>query len=256
MSQIEIIDREGWRRLFEVNKGLILVGSQPQNDIVLDGGRGGGVQPRHLQLVAVAGGYRLVNLGDNELILSNGERLPAHAVCNLTDGSLLQLGEFKLKFHVGNAPEELPMLSTGASEPTTQNVFNATPRLQEGFSTVIGLSIRLPYTQLSPEQPIEGSLTVRNLGEKTGAQFRLELDGLPQETYDIGAGPILFPGAQKEVRLQLKHPRASFPPVGPHRITVRASAPLAYPGESAAATQIIEILPYHAHRVHIVTQTK
>ena len=52
-----------------------------------------------------------------------------------------------------------------------------------------------------------------------------------------------------EVFLKLLHPRQPQPPLGPCRVTFRATAPLTYPGASAVVTQTIQIQPYFAHQV-------
>jgi hypothetical protein len=241
MSQIEVADREGWRRVYTITKAIAFIGSHPQSDIVLDAARGGGVAARHLQLLATAGGFRMVNLGETEVVLNDGRRVSPRASLDLNDGEHLRVGEFTLIFYADGAPAGDFAAAGGPSGA----------RPLAGSSRVIGISARWANTTLDPDQPIEATITVRNLGDKTGAQFRLEVEGLPPEACDIGPGPILFPNAQKDVIVQLKHPRLPKPAVGSQRVTIRASAPIAYPGESAAVTQAIQILPYYQHQVRI-----
>jgi hypothetical protein len=94
-------------------------------------------------------------------------------------------------------------------------------------------------------------VTVRNLGNKAGVQFRLEVEGLETGAYEIGPAPVLFPNAQKEVFLRLTHPRKPLPGVGVQRIAVHATAPVAYPGERAMVAQSIRLMPYLHHAVRI-----
>lgn len=238
MSQLEVIDREGWRRVLTVQKAIAFIGSHPQSDVPLESGRGGGVAPRHLQLISTEGGYRLVNLSDNDVELSGERRLAPRGTVELNDGDRFRLGDFNLTFYAGLAPEG----AVGGSGDGA---------LPSGSARAIGVSLRLPQTNLAPDQPIEGVVTVRNNGDKAGAQFRVEVEGLDADAYEIGPGPILYPNAQKEVFLRLMHPKKAQPPAGPHRVTVRATAPLAYPGESAVASQTITLLPYHHLTVRI-----
>ena len=47
-SVIEITDKDGWTKEFNLSKTIAYVGADPRNDIVLDPERGQGVSPRHL----------------------------------------------------------------------------------------------------------------------------------------------------------------------------------------------------------------
>jgi hypothetical protein len=97
---------------------------------------------------------------------------------------------------------------------------------------------------------------VRNLGTESGVQFQLELEGMDEASYEMGPGPILFPSAEKEVFLRLYHPRKPHPPAGAHRIRIRASAPDAYPGQSAVEFRDVEVLPYHHHTLRLLDEGK
>jgi hypothetical protein len=82
------------------------------------------------------------------------------------------------------------------------------------------------------------------------------LEGLDEASYEMGPGPILFPNAEKEVFLRLYHPRKSHPPAGAHLIRIRASAPDAYPGQSAVESREVEILPYRHHTLRLLDEGK
>jgi len=81
----------------------------------------------------------------------------------------------------------------------------------------------------------------------------LTVEGLDDDCYEIGPGPILFPGVSKEVRLRLHHPRRPQPPAGPHQICVRATAD-EYPGEEAVVTQKIRIMPFYSHELRLLEE--
>ena len=51
--QVEVVDRDGWRKAFPLEKHIVHIGSDPRNDVVLDSRRGAGVAARHLQLIAL-----------------------------------------------------------------------------------------------------------------------------------------------------------------------------------------------------------
>ncbi len=232
---IEVTDRAGWRKEFTLTKAIAYIGADPRNDVVLDPDRGAGVSPRHLQLIAVANGFRLINVGDTEVRLgANAERAVApRAFLEVTGGDTVKVGDFTLTFQ-------------GAGGGGTMM------RDADGNSKSIGLTMRLAQTKLELDKPLEGSVVVRNWGIKAGVQFNLEVDGLDPTCLEIGPGPLLFPNAEKEVPFRVLHPKAAKPPAGNYRIRIRATAPGAYPGESAMVSQTIELMPFYSHKLRVV----
>ncbi len=236
--RLEVIDREGWQKELPLERTIVHIGSDPRSDVVLEPARGGGVAPLHAQLIAANSGlgYQLVNLGDTDILLgSSGDQvLPPRSVTRLADGLLFKLGEFTLIFHCG---DEGP--SAG---------FAGTP----GDSRYIGLKLSLSQTRLGPKRSLEGRVTVSNLGDRSGAQFNLELEGMEPDCFDIEPGPILAAGATKEVSFRLYH-RGDKPIAGDRRIVIRAEAPNAYPGEEVTVSQAIEILPLYRHSLRLLS---
>jgi hypothetical protein len=266
-SSVQITDKDGWHKVFPLDKTLVHIGSDSRNDIVLGGQHGGGVAPRHLQLIAlqpvpgpgagraapaVSGqmpGYRVVNLGEQDVVVGNAQAstlLPRSAL-EIVDGMSLQVGEFVLVFQLGETergPRAMPVQQLPTSVAATR---------AERTSAAIGLRLALPDRPLDPEMPLEGTVTVRNQGHEPGVQFRLEFEGLAPDCYEMGPGPILFPNVEKGVTLRLQHPRRPSPPAGPHVIRIRATAPEAYPGESAVVSRELQILPYYSHVLRLET---
>lgn len=247
-NRIEIVDRDGWRKEFPLQKPLIYVGSDAGNDVMLPASRGAGVEGRHLQLVAAPGssaGYRAINLGSAELALgAAGERrLLPHSAIDVANGDRLSLGDFVLTFY-GVPAAALAPTRVSPSAITLPN---------EGSSQSIGLQLSLPRRELGAAGPLEGTITVRNAGSVPGVQFRLELEGLDEDCYKMGSGPILFPNVEKGVLLRLNHPKRPGLPAGHHKIVVRATAPEAYPGEVVAVAQEIEILPFYHHSLRLLS---
>jgi hypothetical protein len=247
---IRVTDRDGWQHEFALDKALLYIGSAPGNDIVLPVDRGTGVAARQLQLVALGDEdprYRVVNLGPAEVRLTAGDALAPRGVGILTDGDGLQLGDFSLAFHLG---EGLDMPAQGATAGVQRRATASSTGSRA--SGDIGLSFDLPQTVLEAGHAVEGAITVRNAGDKPGVQFRIDLLGLPAGCYDMGPGPILFPGAGKLVPLRIHHPRGPVPPAGDYRVVVRVSAPEAYPGQRAEAAATIHVAPYYRHALHFV----
>lgn len=238
-NEIEVTDRDGWRKTFPLEKPLIYIGSDARNDIVLAPARGGGVAPRHLQLLSIPGqGTRLVNLGDSDIFLGphDSDALAPHATAVLTTEVTLSVGEFTLVFRGGGG-------GGGSLE-------------RRSATQAIGVELALPQAQLSPGQAVEGAVTVRNLGDKAGVQFKLEVEGLPPDCYTMGPGPLLFPNAAKVVPFCLRPPAQHTPPAGTYHLVIQATAPEAYPGEMAKVARDIQILPYYFHTLSLVRVAK
>jgi hypothetical protein len=242
-----------------IEKRLIFVGRSPQNDIVLEATDGSGVSARHLQLFVAPGGqagYRLVNVGDTPVYLSSaaGKPLaPRDPPIDVAEGEQIKVGDFTLI--LANGQDAAAALGRASTTPvrteTAQQLLQGASA--KAHSRAIGLELTLPQRQLDPERPIEGSVIVRNLGDQPAAQFKLVVEGLPDDCYEIGAGPLLFPNAEKEVFFRITHPRGPSLVAGNHRFSIRATAPEAYPEQSATVSQAIQVLPYYRHTVRLVT---
>jgi hypothetical protein len=241
---VTVTTPDGWSKDFALQGNLIYVGSAPDNNIVLGPEQGRGVSHRHVQIIATPEGYRAVNLGDTGFYLGDAEVEPHFAV-DVDDGANLMIGEFGLVFHYDEVPGTFNTGMPSVSAP----VFGDTPQA----GNAIGLALSLPRTIiLDPDEPVDGRVIVRNMGTESGVQFQIELEGLGEDCYEMGPGPILFPNAEKEVFLRLRHPRTPHPPAGEHRIRIRASAPDAYPGQSAVESRQVNIVPYHEHTMRLV----
>ena len=235
---VDIIDRDGWRKTFPLpEKALIYIGSDPGNDIFLDRSRGGGVAPRHLQLIALqeAEGYRLVNLADSPVVLQDREEreLGPASYAQITGEQMVGLGDFVLVFQMK------PVLA-----------------VKEQQSEVIGLDFSLAGKQLAFDRPLGGVITLSNLGDRSEVQFNIEIEGFDPEFFEftesaIEPGPILFPQAERRFPLRLHHPQLPWPPAGEHRIVVRATAPGAYPGQVSIVSKAIEIRPFYRHTLRL-----
>lgn len=228
--KIEVIDKDGWRKEFAFQKSLFHIGSAAVNDLVLENAHGGGVAARHAQLIALPDGtgYRLVNLGDTDILLNEaGNKLaPPHSVASVSDGSIVKVGDFTLIFH-----GEAMMI---AAAPT------------DGRSSHIGLRLSLPRTKLAPHQSLAGVLAVGNHGDQAGVQFDLDLEGLEPDCYNIEPAPLLSSGSEREVALRIFH-RGNKPLAGEHTLTIRATAPGAYPDEEATVRCVIQVQPFYQH---------
>ena len=234
IHKIEITDKDGWRKEFRLSNNIIHIGTDPRNDIVLDREGSDGIAAQHAQLIALPEGFRLINLAEVDVLLGpSGDRsVSPHASAELADGEQIIIGDFTLVLGSG-----------GVGSLAIADAI---------VSDAIGLSLLLSQTELHPDHPLDGSVMVHNRGNQPGAQFKLEVEGLEPDNYDIGPGPILYPNAEKEVLFRLYHPRRPAPPAGEHRVSFRATAPEAYPGQSAVVAQTLNVLPFYEHQLHLL----
>jgi len=276
MSVLEITDKNGWRRDYPLQTAIVHIGSAPTNEIVLEQSRGTGVAHRHAQIInAGDGGFRLINLGDSEITLvSEGNRpLAPLASAQIAPGASLKIGEFSLMLKrngggsagpVGGAVSQTA--TNGGSVSAAMNILgDATAMMgaspggssaadfygSERTSDKIGLSVNLPHTQLAPDRPIEGAIKIKNQGNRPGVQFKVEIENLDSDYYEIGPAPILFPNVEKDIVFKLQHAQKTEIPAGEHRFLVRASAPEAYPGEVTAVAQVINVAPIYKHEMSL-----
>ena len=254
-NTVEVTDQSGWRRMFSLQKNITYIGSDPDSDIVLEEWRSAGVAPRHLQLIHLPGqGYHLVNLGDTNVRMGDsGGVIPPHSSTKIAAGESVRLGSFTVIFHVGGAatPADAPSSAAGDEIAAPSGITG-----DDETSETLGLALSLPQTTLGLDRPIEGTITVSNLGDQTGVQFKLEVEGLDADCYEVGPGPILFPGAEREVPLRLRHSRRPSPPAGDYRIRVRATAPGAYPGKSVSVSRVIQIAPFYDYELNLFADKK
>ncbi len=243
---IIVTDRDGWRKEYPLAKNIIHVGSAANNDVVLDSTHGAGVAPRHVQVIATPQGARIVNIGNSAISIGATARnsAPPLAVVDVPCGEIIRIGDYTLTFRADSGS------GTSAGLLLSGSINSASAAVGIG-GQVIGLRASFPKTQLWPDKPLEGSALVRNLGDKSGAQFRVEVEGLDPDCFEIGPGPVLFPGAEKPVTLRLFHSKRPKPPAGECRLQIRAIAPTAYPEASTTVTQVIYIMPYHRYRLHL-----
>ncbi len=236
-SRIEVINKFGWHKVFVVDKPIIQIGRDARNDLVLDDGFENGIAPRHAQLLPSAvnpQGLRVVNLSDQDILVfaqaGEGTPLPPpsatispRASGEIASGDLLKMGDFSLIFQGGAS-----------------------------YSEVVKLHIDMPGKQLALDRPLTGTLTIHHVGNKAAVQFKIELEGLDPDSYEIGPGPVLFPNAEKQVNFRLLHPKRPYPPAGPHQITFHVTAPDADAGEGATVSTESEVAPIYRHRMRVV----
>ncbi len=229
-ARLEIVNREGWSKDFLLQRSLAYVGSQIGSDVYLPQPD---VAPRHIQFVPSPidrTGYRLMNFSAMPLALrlANGQArtVAPRASVDVADGDAVELAGYAIVYRSGDMQ-----------------------------SAAIEARVDLDQNRLEVDRPLEGGLYIRNVGNKAGVQFDVQVQGFDPRFLQIEPGPVLFPGAEKRVGFHLVHPRQALPPAGNHTITFVVTAPGVYTGESAIVRATVAVAPYFAHAVRFITVT-
>ena len=266
---IRVTDREGWHKAFPLEKKIIHVGSDIRNDIRVTGRQDGQSISWRIQLIALPTSppqYRLVNLGHTDILLGAlGERaLAPRSRTSATGGEPVSVGgdsyiDIADGEHISvgggltlvmRCSETIP----GADDvsPSSSYARSKSSKLY-GASQNIGLKLVLPHRRLNPDGVIDGCVTVHNRGKEPGVKFKLTVEDMDTDCYKMGAGPVLFPNAEREVFFQLSHPRRSTLLAGERQFYIHATAS-EYPGERATVSEIIHMLPFYEHELRFVDE--
>ncbi len=199
---------------------MVRIGSAPANDIQLSSP---GITPIHLQVIyapETPGSCKALNLGPAAQLVSGGKEssFESYTTVDVRDGDELVLGEYRILFR-------LP-LSSGLVLSSRQ----------------IAASLSVGDAVLRSDLPATGFLRLQNLGTSPNCQFQVAVNGLSEECFQIDPLPILYPGAEEEVRIQFFH-RSTTPPAGHQVITVSVTAPASYPGEQVIIQQGLYVSP-------------
>jgi hypothetical protein len=242
-QQVEVISASGWRKAYFLQQPITHIGSSAENDIVLQPGPGDEIEARHLQVIQMGDAYNLINLSDQDVVLggANSNLIAPLASVPIKPGAQVQVGQFTLFFSSEKKGGE-PLLATAAG---------SVPFQVEHQSPLIGLKLRFYEATLSSDRPLEGSVIVSHQGEKPEVQFKLEVEGLPPSCYYLEPAPLLPAHVQEEILLRLFHPHEPSPAAGQHRLSLRATAPIDYPGEYTLISVMIELLPFYDYEVEV-----
>ena len=217
--KIIIADNNAWEKTIEVDKAVVRIGREVNNDIQLESPN---IAPVHLQLhyLPEEFGCKVLNLG-NEISISHGEEqeiLRSYARANLKNGDELLLDAYRIRV-------QLPI--------TTKTIQT---------SAAIQASLSFPNTTLYAHAPAVGWLRVKNIGEQSPSQFHVSVSGIQSDCIKIDPIPLLYAGAEEDVRIQLFH-HGMFPYAGLAALDIRVFAPSDYPGEQVLIEQGIYVEP-------------
>lgn len=228
-----LTDERGWQKPFPLTEGVFWLGSAQKAHIQLTDAKG--IAPFHLQIVNMLSeaSVRLINLSNWALLLQKGEETslcPAGGMMDIFGPEIIRLGNYTLTFQLNK--QNLPHPATKTTK-----------------QKVIGINLNLPDVVLRPNASLVGLLTLQNTGDEA-CQFRVELDGLPEDCYEIAPPPLLFAGGEESTQIRFIH-KGTAPTAGQHIITLRVTSPEVYPGQEATLRQTLRVVPVYAHDLSI-----
>ena len=228
--EIKVTNPKGKTRTEIFEKAIIRIGENKANDICLSTND---ISQFHLQVLNFGDGEnknRIVNLTDTPVAITLNQEafwLGAYAFSEINNGDEVELGEYTLQFN-------LPI--KGGQVRTSPN-FKA--------------SLEFPTNVLPPETMLEGVLTLHNTGGKAGCQFKIEVEGLPEECFQIDPLPLLYPSAVEKVSFRLFH-QGVAPTVGYQTFFITLSSPDKYPDHEVVLQHNIYISPYYKQQIEII----
>jgi hypothetical protein len=227
--ELMIVDNNGWSKIVNIRKAITRIGSGTANDIQIESDR---ISPVHLQIIYSSehpSRCKLTNLSDEVTIHTDvGDfLLPSYQTVDLEDGYEIEVGGFRL----------VPKLPLSAGYMQTSSQIDAAlsfpdPVLRHGYAAV-------------------GQLTITNKGDQSDCQFDVTLRGLADDCFRIDPIPLMYPGAQESIRVQLVH-RGYFPQAGTHEVVFSITAPEHYPGEELIIKQDVIVMPVYKQSLEII----
>ena len=226
--EFKVIEQNGWEKIVKVGRATARIGSAPTNDICLQSSV---IAPIHLQFYVSPDSIsscRVLNLAENVVIHGDeGENiLQTYEIIDLKESDAIVLGEYRIYY-------KFPLINSVLSE-----------------SSSIKANFVLESAILNPETETIGWLTIKNAGLLSDCQFQIMISGLPSDCIDIDPVPLLFSGAQEEVRVRFFH-RKLYPEFGDKKLLINVTAPGSYLGEQTVIQQGIYVSPVLEHSLEV-----
>ena len=217
---IRVINKSDWEKNYNFDKSIVRVGSQTSCDIALEGKD---IQPLHLQITQVNGtdkSYVMRVFSENVTITRGGQVITAMKLSpyDMVDGDKVSFGSYRMIISL---------------EDEKSRVRTSLHMQAEMF---------MAKRDLSPDSPLNGTVTLRNLGTEKPCQFNIRITGIPNECLQTGPMPYIYPGGSSSVGFMISHLETT-PPPGFHTVSIRLSAPSEYFGEVLEFNQDIYVTP-------------
>lgn len=226
-GNITVLNKTGWSKLFNLEKSLVMVGSDSLNDIVLSDEIGSGVAPMHFQLICEQNPepiLRILNLRNTPITRVNllsfrNAPIQPQKMTQLFEGDQLTLGSYTLT---------ISLVSYGF--------------IKVERSENLGMELKLPHLNLRQNEVISGKVKLTNFSQQKYSQFNVDLIGLPIDCYQIDPVPMLYPGASEELAIHIFH-RNNQPPAGECAIQLLLTASQSFPTELVTIDAVLHVEP-------------
>ncbi len=218
--KIRIINENDWEKAYYYDKDIIRVGSQLGCDIQL---KGQNIQPIHLQLIVTNGAENgaVVRAFADGVTLTRGaqvQNMVRTEAYDLIEGDTITLENYRIIIEFGN---EHTRVRTSRS---------------------IAAELMLYKTELEPDLPLSGLITLKNIGTEHACQFHIEIHGVPKDCVRTQPMPYLYPGGEGTTGFVITH-LGTRPEPGFHTLSISLTAPDDYFGETLEFNQNIYVAP-------------
>ena len=218
--KIRIINENDWEKAYYYDKDIIRIGSQLGCDIQL---KGQNIQPIHLQLIVTNGSENgaVVRAFADGVTLTRGEQVQNMVrteAYNLIEGDTIKLENYRIIVEFGS------------------------DRTRVRTSRSIAAELTLYKTELEPDLPLSGLITMKNIGTEHACQFHIEIHGVPQDCVRTQPMPYLYPGGEGTTGFVITH-LGTRPEPGFHTLSITLTAPDDYFGETLEFNQNIYVAP-------------
>jgi hypothetical protein len=226
--ELLIIEQNGWKKPVKIAKAITRIGSSPSNDVQLDSPNISPVQLQILYSQETLSSCKVLNLGGEIKVIVSGVEQPvtSYVTVDLYDGDEIIMEGFRLQIQM----------------PVKTGVLRS--------SQLIGASLIIADAVLRPDIPTFGRLILKNEGDKQACQFQVEIRGIASDCYQIDPIPLLYPGAEEEVRVQFFH-HSIYPAAGLNNVTLVITAPSSYPAEQIVIQQGLYVMPVFEQQLEI-----
>jgi hypothetical protein len=251
------------------DKGIINVGSHPENDIVVHDPR---VMPFHMMMDLRQQPYLVVSLNPNSDIKVDGIPLLDSETTEVMDISQVSFSGYSLNLlpkNGGNAPAKIAVVSPDFVEETLPIPSSVTPIINSSkvntdvkntpfrsvepmdfvpTSDVILVEIHEQKQVINVEQTAIYPLTIIN-GGAIVASFDVHVEGVPSEWVKITPEKVnLYEGGRGRVEIHITPPRISESRAGDYSILIKVGSSN-YPGQFGGARVELTVNPYYEFTV-------
>jgi hypothetical protein len=221
-------------RELDFEQPVVNIGSDPQNDILLNGEN---VQPFHAMLLLEDDQCELLPLSPEADIFLDGARVGANAV-PLGENQRVDIGAFSLSVHHTGKPAFLHVtVAAGGSAPVPVDLSS------DDSERAILLSVQPVAAEAAVSQTAVYTVEITNAGPIV-ASFQLSVQGVPEEWVQVSPRMAnLNEGQRATLRVEITPPHLPSSSAGKHPITLIVTSPN-YPRQRSIATADLTIPPY------------